>query len=524
MAKKQPKVLKYKPKQNKITVQDFRDTHIFGAGFPSDPFYVKLANDLFVKINYVFEGNPKMTEEYSKRAALSLAAYLEDLVSGSGIWAAFASLYEKKYGMKIPFYEADDILSDAPYDDEIPSLAAIRFILWYVANEATKSEIILNPQNPAICMLALELSEILLKAYDEAPESPARLGILPEEMMLKPVFFQIRDLCNWLCTGCYLTRCWDEDELTSNLRTFMMQLFKVKDDEELKDKADYGISSYLPFNALIGPLAITPQEWLCEIMELYPGDGEEQYIPIVKELVSRPFQFYQYEKIHEKSALITNLDGDVMEMSAYTMPGERFPEAIKEGSTAYMSLVYYDGDWMMNSIGLQPLPAEVFSQARVEYKERKKMEVESFKTAMKKLKKPIGVCKNYDDYMSHFHKDDKWKSKIPEKEYKELNDVDNLLYFVNSNGQISLLPDYADCVKLRGNKFYDKKAAEEDALNLIFDHTLGTDEFRQYLVDNNLIPDACLNSIISINVGKKLFQDNIRFFNDYSNRNTVKMQ
>lgn len=524
MSKKQPKLLKYKPKKSIISIQDFRDTHIYGAGAKSDPFYTKLANDLYVKINDVFKTQQSLTEDHSKRAALSLAAYLEDLVSGSGIWAAFTSLHKKKYGKKLPFYEENDLFSSAPYDDEVPSLAAVRFILWYVANDATMPDIILNPQNPGIGLLAVELEEMLLNAYEEAPESPARLGILPESVMFKSAFFQIRDLCEWLCTRCYLTRAWDTEKLTSGLRTFMEQLFKIDKNDEFTDKANYGVESYLPFNALIGPLAITPQEWLAEIMELYPADDEEKYIPIVRDLISRPYQFYQYKELHKENAIIVNQEGEEMQLSAYTMSGECFPELIKTGSTAFMSVVYYDGRWVINSVGLQPLPDEIFEKAQAEYNEKKHKETDSYDILTKKLKKRMGVCGSYDEYMSLINKDDSWKEKIPEKEYKDLTSADNIIFFLNTNGTVSLLPDYGDCVKVRGNKYYDKESAEENAISLIFNHDLGTQEFRQYIVDKKLIPDAMLNSFVSEKAGKKLFQDNIRFFNDYSNRNTVIMQ
>lgn len=524
MPKKQPKVLKFKPSKNKITLQDFRDTHIYGAGAKSDPFYTKVANDLYVKINDVFKTHSSLTEEYSKRAAISLAAYLEDLVSGSGVWAAFTSLHKKKYGKKLPFYEKNDFFSTTPYDDEVPSVAAIRFILWYVANDAVMPDSILNPQNPRFSMLALALEEILLTAYEDAPESPARLGILPESVMLKSAFFQIRDLCEWLCTRCYLTRAWDTEKLKSGLRSFMSQLFKTDKNEDFGVKADYGIESYLPFNALIGPLAITPQEWLAEIMELYPADDEEQYIPIVRDLISRPYQFYQYKTIEKSNAIIVNKDGEEMQLSAYTMHGEQFPELIKPGSTAFMSLVYYDGRWVMNSVGLQPLPAYIFEKSQAEYNERKITESENYNAVTKKLKKRIGVCGSYDEYMSYFHKDDSWKSKVSEKEYKGLIEAENILFFINTNGETSLLPEYGDCVKLRGNKYYDKESAEENAISLIFNHDLGTPEFRRYIVEKKLIPDAMLSSLISEKAGKKLFQDNIRFFNDYTNRNTAIIQ
>lgn len=44
---------------------------------------------------------------------------------------------------------------------------------------------------------------------------------------------------------------------------------------------------------------------------------------------------------------------------------------------------------------------------------------------------------------------------------------------------------------------------------------------REYIIKNKLIPDAALSSVISVEAGRELFQKNIRFFNDYSDRDTL---
>lgn len=56
---------------------------------------------------------------------------------------------------------------------------------------------------------------------------------------------------------------------------------------------------------------------------------------------------------------------------------------------------------------------------------------------------------------------------------------------------------------------------------LILNHSLSTAEMREYIIKKKLIPDAALNSAISPEVGRKLFQKNIRFLNDYSDRDTM---
>ena len=54
-------------------------------------------------------------------------------------------------------------------------------------------------------MLAMALMPDLAKAYEDAPDTPARPMLMPEEEIGEPLFYQVRSLCAWLCDRCYLT-------------------------------------------------------------------------------------------------------------------------------------------------------------------------------------------------------------------------------------------------------------------------------------------------------------------------------
>ena len=103
----------------------------------------------------------------------------------------------------------------------------------------------------------------------------------------------------------------------------------------------------------------------------------------------------------------------------------------------------------------------------------------------------------------------------------DIREAGNLLYFLNTDGTVSILPGWASSVKIKDNPYYDEEDASYDGLSLIFDHSLSTPEMREYIIKNKLIPDAALSSVISDEAGRKLFQKNIRFFNDYSDRDTM---
>lgn len=81
---------------NKISRLEFCATHFDGEQFPSYMFYVGVANKIYPTIQKVFSAQPDFTNDVSRRMAIILACYVEDLVAGSGVWAAFTSYCTRK--------------------------------------------------------------------------------------------------------------------------------------------------------------------------------------------------------------------------------------------------------------------------------------------------------------------------------------------------------------------------------------------------------------------------------------------
>lgn len=505
---------------NKITRLEFCATHFNAVQFPSDMFYVGLANKIYPTIKKIFPTLPDGSTDVSRGMAVTLACYVEDLVSGSGVWAAFTSLYKKKYGNDFPFYNLRESSSLFPYDDELPSYHAVLFLLWYVAN-GVKPGVVLNPNNPGLRMLAMTLIPDLAKAYDDAPETPARPMLMPETEIGIPLFYQIRNLCAWLCDRCYLTRIYDKKKTTKDFEDFIRHLFQSVGSED-KGAEEYAIESFLPMNALIGPLAIPAHEWLAEIIKLYHEPEEEGYIPILSDMKSRPYEYYRYVTVDESELVLEDTNGEKLILSVSTMPGERFAPEVIPGKSALLSLVFLDGVWLMNGFGLQGLPPEIYEECHKTHCEIIKQNKEVYKYLLKAFQKErIGVCSSYEEYIKLAYGDNVPQANVDSKLLADIRDAGNLLYFLNTDGTVSILPGWASCVKIKDNPFYDEEDASHGGLTLIFDHSLSTQEMREYIIKNKLIPDAALNSAISVEAGRTLFQRNIRFFNDYSDRDTM---
>ena len=169
----------------------------------------------------------------------------------------------------------------------------------------------------------------------------------------------------------------------------------------------------------------------------------------------------------------------------------------------------------MNGLGLQCLPPEIYDECQKTHREKDTQRKEIYTYFMKSFdKQRIGVCSSYEEYMKLAYGDKAPKVNGDPNLIADIRESGNLLYFLNTDGTVSILPGRASCVKIKNNPYYDEKDAKHEGLSLIFDHSLSTPEMRDYIIKNKLIPDAALNSAESVEAGRKLFQKNIRFFND----------
>jgi hypothetical protein len=71
--------------------------------------------------------------------------------------------------------------------------------------------------------------------------------------------------------------------------------------------------------------------------------------------------------------------------------------------------------------------------------------------------------------------------------------------------------DLAKWIKDKNNPCYNKQSATDDSISLLCGGYNCQREFLEYLIQNNLIPDARINSLKGEEYGRKLLQDNLDF-------------
>ena len=140
--------------------------HPYTQQQPSDMYFVGLANRLYESLK-----ESELPDTYQRKLALYAAAYLEDLISGLGLWESFTQEHRRLYGRTLPFYP-----TEADYCEGEPNLSDLKFLVWNTWQKALFPHPYLSPEDPDIDRLAGLLAAPLAQAYEEAPENECLNG------------------------------------------------------------------------------------------------------------------------------------------------------------------------------------------------------------------------------------------------------------------------------------------------------------------------------------------------------------
>ena len=100
-----------------------------------------------------------------------MAAYVEDVVSGLGLWRCFTKEHTALYGKPLPFRKVSaDWLSDEVNEEDVA------FLIWNTWQKATFSHGFVSPLHPDIIRQAAAFLPLVERAYEEAPENEALAG------------------------------------------------------------------------------------------------------------------------------------------------------------------------------------------------------------------------------------------------------------------------------------------------------------------------------------------------------------
>lgn len=460
-----------------VSTREWQESHPSGVVCESDIYYSRLATRIANEIGPVICEIDGMTDEDIKALAIELAAYLEDKVSGINLWNAFIGLYREKFHREYPFY---DIEGEEMFADE-PNMPDVRFIVWNAINRSMDT-MILNPLNDVTEQLAADMFDILVEEFETAPESQELVDALYTPANYADMLY-LRGVCGWISARAYLTAAVDFENAFEAIYKVINTCFG----DDIPERACfYAIETYAYMNVTVGPLALCPCQWLGKMMELSEDPEIKALAPKVKDIESLTLLPYEIKSVSADGFDVRSVVDTIIHVSFDTLP-DGMAEQVKAGNVMIASLFRYDGIWHINGLATFSSSPNGIDDSVKKYKEKKENEVRSRNFQIDRNGgSPIGVAADWNEISRRFDFD-----KAKQSSENLVKDDKDFLYFINSDGAMTILPDCAGLVDISGNPFYSpEKSTKEGAALLLRDDA--SMELCEYLVDNNLLPDARL--------------------------------
>ncbi len=491
------------------------------AHYPTDSYYTQLANKIFRGIDEY--KSKEITSADMKRFALAVTAYFEDVISGLGMWRSFIEKHRQLYGKWLPFYDT----SMDYYEDEI-NLEDVKLVLWMNMMDIRKGRIV-NPENPFLEMVALKSFAILLEEYESAPANDILVTSLFSDRLMDN-FMLVKSVLAWMAERSYLFGV--SPKTKREIQATAEGLDKTLAMDKNPGLSRYVAASYAGVAFPIGPLALRAKEWFAEMWKL---KGDTRHAQELIDIEPRLPMSYFIHGIKDKDVIqVEDEYGKDIEIE-YDSVQEGSDKMLRECKISIASLAKYRGRWHVNgfisfySPNQIPDPEAEFARAK---------EVRKLKLGLPPgLELPKDIEKEnitpYIDsdviekalkskrgrrllYFQTYAEAVEWQAKVlgakpmapsyrPNEWFRK-----GAAIFITKDNKMCLFNNLGG-INDSHNPFYDKEKGSQEGLALLCDPTLPR-ELLEYLLEKGYLKQVGLNSLLGKTHGRKLLQDNLRFF------------
>lgn len=483
--------------------------HPTGMKLNSDVFYADLARFLAGSMKTAFGDNAGISDGCFAHTAITLAAYLEDKICGLNLWNSFLSLYRRDFKLEFPFYDVSD---EELLPDE-PNLPEVRFLLWRGLNQADPATLV-NPLNPFIEQLAPLVFQTLCEAYEKAPES-TELKDAVVAMATGKDPLEVRSVCGWIAMRAYLTSVMRPDDA---MQPVIDMINRLPQRQMTDSHRAYLLTSYMSVMLAVGPLRLPPYKWLAEMLRLTDAGAYADAIGRLDSMRTRPVLPYLVTSNQDGVAMLRSVNDEELTLSDSTMHDLDF-NLLEAGKTIVAALMYFDGDWHINGFNVI-MQDTIDFLADIELMAKNKEDAANAYRTLLQLNGGalIGVAPDWVEVKRRLDLDrvQKPDDEIP----RPILTGKEFLYFINPDGNVTLLPEGARLVKLPYNPYYSVEEATRRSCSLIFDRQT-TPAMRRYLLDNGLLPDARLAGPLPDDVAKLWFATAAPFLETCLNSDTL---
>lgn len=472
-----------------IRMKDWLCFHPYDVADDVDVAYRKVATTLRKEM---LDKGPYIGEDQVCSIALVLTAYLEDVVSSFGLWAAFRSLHEKRYKRLLPFVE---INSDTYCTDKI-NKEDLQVLLWMtlMMDEDEACSDYRHPYERELLMLVEIVYPILEKAFERMPVNE-RLGHYYKNHEVYDNFESFKVMYRTFYKTGYLF-----------FRLFDCSLCFDANWSSLYENNEYIFS--------IKPLAEFGYTYLREM--IIGMDKEAAYLEDIR---IRQTEVYRFEGEENGDFLLSSFeDGGVYKVDAKSTAYR--PEKTQD-ELIDARLVFYKGKWHLTEVDTSDTQKNL--AYNLEVREYATTEAEKIKVMNEQFmnannNSPIAFFKDRKALKATMKK---IYSKIPSDIKSDLERSANgpFVVFAEPNSGVRVHGEYTSSIKHPDNPYYNQEEAENAELGLLREYSYSNDALQRYLIREKLIPDLRFCTRGNGVLETRLVQENMdfmaRFFWDY---------
>ena len=495
-----------------ITENEWSLTHPFQLKCGSDKFYAEVAEDILCGL-MMLNLDSSLPKGVTRTAAKSAAAYLEDIISETGIWNSVRTIYRKRYNRILPFFEVNP---EDYYDDDL-NIEDLKILIWQAFNRCgAYYQRVFSPLSNAVDKMAKIAYDILVDRFEDAkPATRIKDRII--KVFKGGDYFELRTLALWLTADCPLTaapfmRAWMQECAFHTLNYGLGKEGLEGLNEETAyyfEEARLGWTRYMSLNGC------GSNELLSEMAEEYGYSQIADKLLTVKEI---KFDDYKIDNTEGREITICNRIGQTLKISKNS-----FRSGVKWKTVKSLACqIYRFGDqYMSNGVTSfsEYLPGWAKEVPEVSKKDvfmNNDPFIRRSKEAVERNRgRRIYYCGSINDIQKIMGEDMKPLTYNPEtKETSEKEqEFDNLLLMLSSTDGPILKDDECGIFKDPKNPYYlgrNIPAYEMGGFNFICSAVL-PDDVIDYIVDKKLLPNAYMHASQGKRVGKRLVQDNMGF-------------
>jgi len=330
--------------KNRIYIKEWLHMKPYSKQAPTDFYYLNLTNDIhqaLVKSDLDLFISEINGEEGLANVCCALASYIEDLVSGTNVWNTFLRCHRKQYGKWLPFYPTDE------YFEGEPNWQDVAFLLWYVVSIGDKDGFN-NPHYRFYETAAVELIELLGRAYEEAPENETLRAcyLLDEDL---DDYYPIQGLLDKILSSTYLF-CLDTGVLMLD-----QGLDLIKERREDPNLPMILYETRIGFTHTSGTklMAMAANEWAAEIL------GEDHALSnSIRALSKRVSGFFFYKGQDAESIHLVHIaSGKVFSLVKRSFDSHEEMDEVDE--IWYLGMVQWKDEWWFSGISFnKPFDAD----------------------------------------------------------------------------------------------------------------------------------------------------------------------